>query len=166
MTLNRLCSNQAAELLVVQRGPLVRTHRSQLRQQELKITTEASKYNYALKALPQDVLAECEHVIESPSNEKYTLLKRALLKANGKSAAKKNAKLLAMTAHPGGIGDRKPSNLLMKIRTLSGSGYEALEPAMFLSQLPAAVRTALANSRAANNEELGVEADNAWKSSS
>ena len=26
-----------------------------------KITTEASKYNYALQALPQDVLVECEH---------------------------------------------------------------------------------------------------------
>ena len=56
-----------------------------------KITTEASKYNYALQALPQDVLAELEHVIESISNEKYTLLKRALLKAYGKSTAKKNA---------------------------------------------------------------------------
>ena len=35
-----------------------------------KITTEASKYSYALQALPQDVLAEVEHVIESTSNEK------------------------------------------------------------------------------------------------
>ena len=65
-----------------------------------------------------------------------------------------------MTARPGGIGDCKPSNLLMKIRTLSSASYEAMECAMFLSQLPPVVRTALANSRAANNYELGVEADN------
>ena len=54
-----------------------------------KITTEASRYNYALQALPQDVLAECEHVIESTSTEKYSLLKRTLVKAYGKSTAKK-----------------------------------------------------------------------------
>ena len=101
-----------------------------------------------------------EHIIETASNEKYTLLKRALLKAYGKSPAKKGAELLAMTSRPGGIGDRKPSNLLMKIRTLSGSNYEAMEQAMFLSQLPLPVRTALANSKAATNDELGVEADN------
>ena len=64
-----------------------------------------------------------------------------------------------MLAKPGGLGDHKPSNLLMKICTLSGASYEALERAMFLNQLPPAVKTALANSKAANNEELGTEAD-------
>ena len=125
-----------------------------------KITTESSRYSYALQALPQDILAEVEHVIESTSNTKYTLLKQALLKAYGKSTAKKNAELLAMTARPGGIGNCRPSNLLMTICTLSGSSYEALERAMFLSQLPLAVRTALANSKTASNDELGAEADN------
>ena len=125
-----------------------------------KITTEASRYAYALQALPQDVLTEVEHVVATVSTEKYTLLKRALLKAYGRSPAKKNAELLAMTARPGGIGDRKPSNLLMKIRTLSGASYDALERAMFLNQLPHAVRTALANSKAASNDDLAVEADN------
>ena len=48
----------------------------------------------------------------------------------------------------------------MCIRDSSGSSNEALERAMFLNQLPAAVHTALANSRAANNEELALEADN------
>ena len=64
-----------------------------------------------------------------------------------------------MLARPGGIGDRKPSTLLMRIRSLSGSNYDAMERALFLNQLPQAVRTALANSKAANNDELGVEAD-------
>ena len=99
-------------------------------------------------------------MVERVSTEKYSLLKRALLKAYGRSPAKKAAELLAMTARPGGIGDRKPSNLLMKIRTLSGANYDALERAMFLNQLPNAVRTALANSKAASNDELAVEADN------
>ena len=44
-----------------------------------KITTEASRYAYALQALPQDVLTEVEHVVATVSTEKYSLLKRALL---------------------------------------------------------------------------------------
>ena len=96
-----------------------------------KITTESSRYAYALQALPQDVLTEVEHVVEKVSTEKYSLLKKALLKAYGRSPAKKAAELLAMTARPGGIGDRKPSNLLMKIRTLSVSYTHLTLPTIY-----------------------------------
>ena len=124
-----------------------------------KITTDASKYAQILQALPQEVLMECEHAITNEGQERYRVLKEALIKAYGKSRAKKSAELLAMAARPGGLGDRKPSNLLMKIRNLSGSSYEALERAMFLNQLPPQVRTALASSKAATNDELATEAD-------
>ena len=63
-------------------------------------------------------------------------MKKALLKSYGRSAAKKNAELLSMLARSGGIGDRKPSTLLMRIRTLSGASYDAMERAMLLNQLP------------------------------
>ena len=46
----------------------------------------------------------------------------------------------------------------MHIRHLSGGSYETLERAIFLNQLPALVRTALANSTAASNEALAKEA--------
>ena len=48
---------------------------------------------------------------------------------------------------------------MMKIRTLSGASYDAMERAMFLNQMPLAVRTALASSKAASNDELSAEAD-------
>ena len=102
-----------------------------------KITTKGSRYNYALQVLPQDVLTEVEHAVAVVSTEKYSLLKKALLKAYGRSAAKKNAELLAMTSRPGGISNRKPSNLLMKICTLSGASYNAMERGMFLNQFSA-----------------------------
>ena len=54
-----------------------------------QITTQESKYYYILQALPQDVLTECEHVIEAPSDHKYDAMKKALLKAYSRSAAKK-----------------------------------------------------------------------------
>ena len=124
-----------------------------------KITTDGSKYTQILQALPQEVLMECEHAITNEGQDRYRTLKEALIKAYGKSRAKKNAELLAMSARPGGLGDRKPSNLLMKIRNLSGSSYDALERAMFFYQLPPQVRTALASSKAATNDELATEAD-------
>ena len=124
-----------------------------------KITQDGSKYAQTLQALPQEVLIECEHVVVNEGQDRYRHLKEALIKAYGKSRAKKNAELLAMSSRPGGLGDRKPSNLLMKIRNLSGSSYEALERAMFLNQLPPQVRTALASSKAATNDELATEAD-------
>ena len=46
----------------------------------------------------------------------------------------------------------------MHIRHLSGGSYETLERAIFLNQLPAPVRTALANLTAASSEALAKEA--------
>ena len=112
-----------------------------------KVTLNSSKYTHTLQALPQEVLIECEHAITNEGQERYKYLKEALIKAYGKSQAKKNAELLTMSSRPGGLGDRKPSK---KIRNLSGSSYQALERAMFLNQLPAPVRTALASSKALN----------------
>ena len=65
-----------------------------------KITTGASRYAYALQALPQDVLTEVEHVVATVSVEKYSLLKRALLKAYGRLPAKRNACLLYTSPSP------------------------------------------------------------------
>ena len=124
-----------------------------------KITTDGSKYNHVLQALPQDVLDEVEHAVSTVGADRYETLKTALIKSYGKSTAKKSAELLAMIARPGNLGDRKPTNLMMKIRKLSGSSYEAVERAIFLGQMPVEVRTALASSKARTNDELCEEAD-------
>ena len=124
-----------------------------------KITTDGSKYNHVLQALPQDVLDEVELAVSTVGANRYETLKTALIKSYGKSTAKKSAELLAMIARPGNLGDRKPTNLMMKIRKLSGSSYDAVERAIFLGQMPVEVRTALASSKARTNDELCEEAD-------
>ena len=124
-----------------------------------KITTDSSKYNHIMQALPQDVLNDCEHAVQAQGPDRYNKLKATLIKIYGKSPATKNAELLSLTAKPGGLGDRKPSSIMMKIRTLSGASYDAMERAMFLGQLPLTVRTALATSKARDNDELAAEAD-------
>ena len=124
-----------------------------------KITTDMSKYNHVLQALPADVLNDCEHVIKAQGPDRYVALKAALIKAYGKTQDTKNAELLELATRSAGLGDKRPSSMLMKIRNLSGSSYEALERAMFLNTLPVTVRTALAGSKAANNDDLAAEAD-------
>ena len=124
-----------------------------------KITTDSSKYNHIMQALPQDVLNDCEHAVQAQGPDRYNKLKATLIKIYGKSPATKNAELLSLTAKPGGLGDRKPSSIMMKIRTLSGASYDAMERAMFLGQLPLTIRTALATSKARDNDELAAEAD-------
>ena len=86
-------------------------------------------------------------------------MKAALIKSYGKTQATKNSELLEMAARPGSMGDLRLTNIMMKIRNLSGLSYDALERAMFLNQLPTAVRTALAGSKAVSNDELCAEAD-------
>ena len=67
-----------------------------------KITSDISKYNHILQALPQEVLNECEDAVSSHGTDRYTTLKDALFKVYGKSAATKNAELLEMSARPNG----------------------------------------------------------------
>ena len=90
--------------------------------------------------------------------DRFLKLKEALVETFGKDEEEKRAELLQFCSRSDGLGDRKPINLLMHIRHLAGNSYEALERAMFLNQLPAPVRTALANSAAASNKELAREA--------
>ena len=71
-----------------------------------KITTDMSKYNHVLQALSEEVLNECEHAISSHGTDRYPTLKKALLKAYGKSTAKKSAQLLEMAAKPGSMSGR------------------------------------------------------------
>ena len=59
-----------------------------------KITSDISKYNHILQALPLEVLNECEEAVSSHGTDWYATMKDALLKVYGKSAATKNAELL------------------------------------------------------------------------
>ena len=126
-----------------------------------KITKDATRFNHAVAALPQDVLLEIRHIMELPETDtgRFLKLKESLTEMLGKDDEEKRAELLQFCFCTDGLGDRKPINLLMHIRHMAGASYDALERAMFLNQLPAQVHTALANSTATSNEALAREAD-------
>ena len=64
------------------------------------ITSDTSKYNHVLQALPLEVLEDCEHAVQAQGPDCYEKLKTALIKIYGKTLAEKNAELLALSSKP------------------------------------------------------------------
>ena len=81
----------------------------------------------------------------------YLALKNALIDSYGRTEASKHTQLIALTKE-GALGDRKPMDFLMYMRSLSGSDYETWEKAILLNAMPVEVRTVLSISDAANNK--------------
>ena len=101
-----------------------------------------------------------EHVLISPAQVggQYASLQNALVESYGRTPVQKQDELIQLTVHRS-LGDLKPTDFLMRVRALSGSEYEAVERAILLNALPPEVRTVLANSKAANNKRLAMEAN-------
>ena len=124
-----------------------------------KITVDSSKYNHVVQALPQEVLTECETAVNAEGDNRYQVLKEALISVYGKSTAQKGSELLALSSRPGSLGDRKPLSVMMRICSLSSRSYNNMDRAMLLNVLPQQVRIALASSTARSNDGLVKEAD-------
>ena len=98
------------------------------------ISTDQTKYDYIVSALDVKTAEEVQDVLVNPPDaNKYSVLKRALLKAFGKSQAQRDNELLNLN----GLGDRKPTALLRKINALNDDP-QSLKRALFLSNLPPA----------------------------
>ena len=99
-----------------------------------------------LRALPCDVLEKVEHVVTGPEpvGGRYPALHTALIAFYGRTQASRHAGLIAL-ATPGTLGDTKPIEFLLHMRSLSGADNEAWERAIFLNAMPPEVRTVLAN---------------------
>ena len=89
----------------------------------------------------------------------YERLKRVLRLTYGKTQAQRHIELIEYAAAKEPVLDVKPSNMLMYIKDLAGNSKEDFERAVLLNRLPNSVRTTLASSNAASNEELALEAD-------
>ena len=124
------------------------------------ITSDAAKFSQVLRVLPNDVLEKVEYVItgEEPVGGRYAALKGALTDSFGRSTAHRHAELIALTKD-GTLGDRKPTEFLMHMRSLHGNSIETWERATLLNALPPQVRAILSNSNAANNKRLAQEAN-------
>ena len=123
------------------------------------ITQDQTRYDYVVSALDFKTAEEVQDVLVSPPEaEKYTTLKKALIKAFGKFQAQRDSELLNLN----GLGDRKPTALLRKINALNDDP-QTLKRALFLSNLPADVQSILAGQDFSDIEKLADAADRVWE---
>ena len=80
------------------------------------ISQDQTKYDYVVSALDINTADEIQSVlINPPSTNKYDCLKQALIKTFGKTQAQKDAELLNLN----GLGDKRPTALMRKIKALN-----------------------------------------------
>lgn len=98
------------------------------------ITTDETKYSYVVAALNEDMALEVQDILVlPPSTDRYTTLKNALITRLSQSEAKRLEKLLRTEE----LGDRTPSQLLRRLRTLAGNAVsEDILRNIWLSRLP------------------------------
>ncbi|GFN92154.1 Gag-Pol polyprotein [Plakobranchus ocellatus] len=92
------------------------------------------------------------------SCKQIQFIKRALLKAFGKSQAQRDNELLNLN----GLGDRKPTALLRKINALNDDP-QSLKRALFLSNLPSDIRSIFAGQDFSDIQKLAEAADRIWE---
>jgi hypothetical protein len=124
------------------------------------ITQDVTKYFHVVAALDASTTARAMALLEAPpADGKYDALKTFLLSLFELSELEKADRLLSLN----GLGDSKPSELMERMLAVLG----AVDPSflfahIFLRQLPAPVRTALASSPLPSSRDyraLAVEAD-------
>lgn len=109
------------------------------------IRVEKTKFDYIVASLSPDAATEVRDLILSPpADNPYTALKTALIRRTAGSNQQKLQRLLNELE----LGDRKPSQLLRRMRQLwcGGDTDNALLRELFLQRLPSSVRMVLAPS--------------------
>ncbi|GFR83026.1 transposon Ty3-G Gag-Pol polyprotein [Elysia marginata] len=122
------------------------------------ITQDQTRYGYVVSALEAKTAEEVQDVlVKPPDADRYTTIKKALIKACGKSQVQRNSELLNLN----GLGDRKPAALLRKINALNDHP-QTLKRALSLSNLLADVLSILAGQEFSDVEKLAEAADRIW----
>lgn len=99
-----------------------------------QVTADETKYSYVVAALNEDMAAEVQDILASPpSADRYMAIKNALITRLSQSETKRLEKLLRTEE----LGDRTPSQLLRRLRTLAGNAIsEDILRNIWLSRLP------------------------------
>lgn len=128
-----------------------------------KIRSDDSKYNLVLSKLDQDSLQEVADIVKSPPNSgKYKNLKEAILRRLVDTTDHQLHKLLTQLE----LGDKKPSQLLHRMKALAGDRVsDELLRVKWLDLLPGNVQRPLRIFKAADLEELSIAADELMVSS-
>ena len=80
------------------------------------IPTQKTKFDYVIQALDNFTADRVQAIVLNPPQDtQYDAIKKALIKAFGKSQDQKDQELLNLN----GLGDRKPSALLQHVRNLN-----------------------------------------------
>jgi hypothetical protein len=121
------------------------------------ITSEDTKYSYLIAHLDQNHIQQVSDILYLPScSTRYTRLKNAIIQRMSLSTDMRREKIFSGIQ----LGDRKPSQLLREIRTLS-DGLNLDESTihyLWLQQVPKSIQAHL-TSNEKNLEELAIIAD-------
>ncbi|BHF63903.1 hypothetical protein SprV_0200689800 [Sparganum proliferum] len=110
----------------------------------VSITKELSKYHKLVEVLPANIISQVQPLlVKPPADAPYSALKAEILRLNAVSDRQRYNQLIKEES----LGNRKPSELLRRMRTLLGDMQvdEKLVKKMFLERLPADVQTILAS---------------------
>lgn len=121
------------------------------------ITSELTKFHYAVSQLDITCTQEVEDVILNPPPAKpYTHLKATIIARFSESYEEKVRRLLEKEQ----IGDRRPSSFLRHLRSLAGASFpEKLLQTMWSNRLPRQVQIVLAAQRQQDLSDLAELAD-------
>ncbi|XP_030846942.1 uncharacterized protein LOC115926400 [Strongylocentrotus purpuratus] len=123
------------------------------------ITRQETKFAHVISSLQPEVAQEVrDFIIAPPAKDRYDKLKSELVKRTGVSEQKRIHQLLNAEE----LGDRKPTQLLRRMRQLLGESTleEGILKQLFLQRLPNNVRIILASSSdSVSIEQLAELAD-------
>ncbi|XP_038063154.1 uncharacterized protein LOC119733859 [Patiria miniata] len=123
------------------------------------ITVQDTKFAYVVSSLQPDIAQEVRDLLVSPpTHDRYNTLKKELIKRTSASEQKRLHQLLIAEE----LGDRKPSQLLRRMRQLLGENTmeDNILKQLFLQRLPTTIQGILAStSTAVNIEQLADTAD-------
>jgi hypothetical protein len=121
------------------------------------ITTEATKFHYALAQLDSATASIVEDIITAPAAaDKYHQLKTELIKRLSVSREKKIHQLLTNEE----LGGRKPTQFLRHLKSLAGAGVpEEFMRSIWTSRLPTSTQTIIASQLKLPLDEVAELAD-------
>ncbi|XP_055387972.1 uncharacterized protein LOC129616363 [Condylostylus longicornis] len=127
-----------------------------------RISSDLSKYNYVVAALPQDVAESIMDVLEDPpDNNLYNNLKEVLTSRHSMSLERRIKKLISDEE----IGNRRPSEFFRHLKQLAGSAAtpgEEFVKELWLSRLPHVINIALISQNVQDIQTLLKTADKIW----
>lgn len=124
-----------------------------------RITSDLSKYNYVVRALPQDIAESITDLLkEHPTVNAYSQIKERLIERHSLSTEARIKKLVSDEM----IGDKKPSEFYRKLLDLAGdcgTVGEELVKKLWLNRLPNVISIALIPQSKENIQSLIKIAD-------